>query len=208
MEMAESCRKDRFVRFIRGKCPGMMKEDQRAVQELVCRAQKGDMAAKESICCFFKNYIFKLAHTAYKTLDFEDTAQDLWLCLLEELMKYDTKRGVPFPSYIMRRLKWRLIECCRCHEKKLAREKKAAGNVQGIQDEMQPVLQEQDLYQMFDRCPLTELQRNLLEMRMSGMTWSEIARERNVSRCGIYAHVRRIRKVFLSSEEFIETFAA
>ena len=66
-----------------------MKEE--FTEELVRRARDGDMAAKEKLCQQFKDSIYRMAHTTYKTLDAEDVAQELWLCFFEELAKYDFK---------------------------------------------------------------------------------------------------------------------
>ena len=89
---------------------------------MVRRAKDGDMAAKEELCSAFEKYIFKLGHTAYKTLDFEDVAQELWLCFFEDLARYEFKSGVPFSAYIRARLKWCAVRCCQRHEKKLSAE--------------------------------------------------------------------------------------
>lgn len=183
-----------------------MKEE--FIEELACRAREGDMAAKETLCRQFEKYIYKLAHTSYKTLDFEDVAQELWLCFFEEMMKYDFKAGVPFSIYIRRRLKWRLADCCRAHEKKLSLEKSTEEILDGRGDDDIPMMNEKDIHEFIKRIPLTETQRVLLQKRISGMTWEEIAAERKVSRCGIYGYMRRIRKIFLASWEFKEIFAA
>lgn len=183
-----------------------MKEE--FIEELVRRAREGDMAAKETLCRQFEKYIYKLAHTSYKTLDFEDVAQELWLCFFEDLAQYDFKAGVPFSIYIRRRLKWRVADCCRAHDRKLSFEKSAEENPDSRGDDDIPMMNEKDIHEFIKRFPLTETQRVLLQKRISGMTWEEIAAERKVSRCGIYGYMRRIRKIFLASWEFKEIFAA
>ena len=69
-------------------------------------------------------------------------------------------------------------------------------------------MNEEDLHEFISRFPLTEMQKTMLEKRLSGMTWEEIAAERKVSRCGIYGYMRRIRKIFMASRDFKEIFAA
>lgn len=183
-----------------------MKED--FVEELVRRAKDGDMAAKEQLCNQFKESIYKMARTTYKTLDAEDVAQELWLCFFEDLARYEFKSGVPFSAYIRTRLKWCAVRCCRLHEKKLSAERTAEGvpDSRGI-DRMND-LNDEELHGFICRLPLTEMQKTMLKKRLSGMTWEEIAAERKVSRCGIYGYMRRIRKICMASEDFKEIFAA
>lgn len=78
----------------------------------------------------------------------------------------------------------------------------------GRGDDDIPMMNEKDIHEFIKRFPLTETQKVLLQKRISGMTWEEIAVERKVSRCGIYGYMRRIRKIFLASREFKEIFAA
>ena len=183
-----------------------MKEE--FTEELVRRARDGDMAAKEKLCQQFKDSIYRMAHTPYKTLDAEDVAQELWLCFFEELAKYDFKAGVPFSAYIRTRLKWRAVGCCRIHEKKLSAERTADGIPDSRGNDGMNDMNEEDLHEFISRFPLTEMQKTMLEKRLSGMTWEEIAAERKVSRCGIYGYMRRIRKIFMASRDFKEIFAA
>lgn len=62
-----------------------MKEE--FTEELVRRAKDGDMAAKGKLCQQFKDSIYRMAHTTYKTLDAAGNEISLAACSWEHLRR-------------------------------------------------------------------------------------------------------------------------
>lgn len=194
------------------------------VQALALAAKKGDQESKALLCEKFKGLIYSLSKTAYETLDAKDVRQDLWVYFLEYVNAYDEAQGGSFLSYITSRMKWRICDCCRIHERKLEHEIQAASSdsvelivsgelaVDGITPnwyEIDPACGEKtDVETLIQAIPGTEKQKELLRLRMQGLSWHEVAKKKGISDSAVYKQIRSVQKALLKdSARFEEIFA-
>ena len=189
--------------------------DREAIQRLALAAKAGEQAAKEALCERFKGLIYSLSKTAYETLPAEETRQELWLGFLECLEKYDEKSRVSFLSYITQRMRWRAVDICRGHQKRLAHEMTASSSetaellVTGeiASDGPVPNWYEVDWdYRIsmqegnpWDLIPWTKKQKELLFLRLAGLSWPEIAERTHTSPSVIYRHAKKMQKGYLEA---------
>lgn len=197
--------------MISGKWVIFLAENIDFYDELAVKAGHGDRESKLTLCRHFKKYIHNLARTFYEGGEVEDAEQDLWVHFLECLLSYDAGKKVHFRMYVMKRLRWYFMK--RFRHRKVERRliefvEETEGVCRGRETEKEISLSEEEIRGILDQCPLTALQRKLLDQRLSGKTWSMIAGERKVSRRGIYGHVSRIRSRLLQNQEFQNSFLA
>lgn len=193
--------------------------DREAIQRLALAAKAGEQAAKEALCERFKGLIkgliYSLSKTAYETLPAEEARQELWLAFLECLEKYDEKSRVSFLSYITQRMRWRAVDICRGHQKRLDHEMTASSSetaellVTGeiASDGPAPNWYEVDWDHRismqegnpWDLIPWTKKQKELLSLRLAGWSWPEIAERTHTSPSVIYRHAKKMQKGYLEA---------
>ena len=189
----------------------MTKEERYQYLDVLAVKAKTDASAREELCRHFKKYIHHLSKARYETWDREDAEQDLWVCFLECLLLYDISHGVHFPMFVMKKLKWCYLMQCR--------KKKGEVRTENFEEHMADMsandylqldraLTEKEVQTIIERCPLTTVQRKLLDQRMEGKSWQTIARENHVSRSGVYRHARNIRSIFERNNNFREIFVS
>lgn len=187
----------------------MTKEERYQYLDVLAVEAKTDASARELICRHFKKYIHHLSCGKYENWSREDAEQDLWVCFLECLLSFDPSKGIHFTKYVMKRLKWSRLNMTRDREV----EKKKFISTGGIDPEVpddhaaiELSLTAKEIEAIISSCPLTSAQRKLLDQRMEGKAWREIAEANHTSFSGIYRHARNIRHAFVRNYNFQETF--
>jgi ATP/maltotriose-dependent transcriptional regulator MalT len=189
----------------------MTKEERYQYLDVLAVKAKTDASAKEKICRHFKRYIHHLSKARYENWDREDAEQDLWVCFLECLLLYDVSQGVHFPMFVMKKLKWCYLMQCRKKKGEMRTENFEEHMADTAADDnlqLDRALTEKEVQTIIERCPLTNVQRKLLDQRMEGKSWQTIARENHVSQSGVYRHARNIRSIFERNYNFRETFVS
>ena len=189
----------------------MTKEERYQYLDKLAMKAKTDAAAREEICRHFKKYIHHLSYGRYENWSREDEEQDLWVCFLECLFSYEEKKEIHFLCYVMKHLKWTHLNGCRKWETEM--ERRAVGEtkeeeIPDLRAAHEITLSWEEMADTLARCPMTEKQRTLLEERMKGKSWQDIAEEKRLTRCAVYYHVRQMRALLLGTPEFRETFFA
>lgn len=187
----------------------MTKEEKLQYLDVLAVKAKTDVSARDEICRHFKKYIYHLSKARYENWDREDAEQDLWVCFLECLFSYDISKKVHFAMFVMRKLKWNyLMQCRRKQGEQMTESYEESMNDISFGDPLKevPNLTEKEVQTIINRCPLTGIQRKILDQRMEGKSWPAIARENHVSPSGVYRHARNIRSIFERNSYFQETF--
>lgn len=78
------------------------------LQQLVLQAQRGDMAAYDTVCSRFRGLVRKQAGQAHLAGIRDDAESEGWLALAQAVQDFDPARGVPFAGYAERCVSYRL----------------------------------------------------------------------------------------------------
>lgn len=177
--------------------------------ELAVQAGKGNPAAKEVLCRHFRKYIHNLARSYCKGWDAEDAEQDLWVCFLECLLSYERERKIHFRFYVLKYLKWKLLNF---HRTKKADEKCTAGLTEQpcLSERMEKVqeLTEKETESVLEKCCLSGKQRHMVKQRLQGKSYKDMAFENRESLRNIYYHMGRIQTICSRNTDFQESFFA
>ena len=179
--------------------------------ELAVKARRGDSESKATLYRHFKRYIHNLAHSFYDGWEAQDAEQDLWVYFLECLLSYDDSQKVHFRMYVMKHLKWYILNHFRHSRvvRKVVSPAEETGMLPDVDYRAKDFsITEGEIEKVLEQCTLTPLQRKLLGSRLSGKTWQTIAEERNVSRRSVYYHVASIRRRLMENEKFQNYFFA
>jgi DNA-binding NarL/FixJ family response regulator len=113
--------------------------------------------------------------------------------------------------FVMKKLKWCYLMQCRKKKGEMRTENFEEHMADTAADDnlqLDRALTEKEVQTIIERCPLTNVQRKLLDQRMEGKSWQTIARENHVSQSGVYRHARNIRSIFERNYNFRETFVS
>lgn len=180
------------------------------LDELAVQAGEGNPAAKEELCRHFKKYIHNLARSYNKGWDAEDAEQDLWVCFLECLLSYDRSRKIHFQYYVLKHLKWKLMNFHRAREQD---KKYVSGDFieepcLSQRTESTQILTEEETERVLEKCPLSQKQRGMIRQRLSGKSYKDMAAENRMTLRNVYYHMGRIQSACAKNQGFQESFFA
>lgn len=191
------------------------------LEHLVSKAQKGDRMAKDELCHRFHPLVYSLTRTSYETIDYEDMAQSLWLVFLESLPGYDSRRGVPFASYVKRKLSHAALDYMRRHEAMLKHGGGRDGETKDLllsgeimvdgpcpnwYEMKPPELTETEVEHLIAGLGLTPRQYEILRLRMEGKSWADIHHIYCLSYKNVHKHRQNIQAAARKNKNFQKYF--